>query len=67
MGVSGQGHAPVAFYARGKDRRYTLYRRLGGSQSRSGHRVYRKKFFHLCRESNLDRSVVQSVARHYTD
>jgi hypothetical protein len=26
----------------GKDPRYTLYRRLGGPQSRSGHRGYRK-------------------------
>jgi hypothetical protein len=26
------------FYPRGKDPRYPLYRRLGGSQSRSGHR-----------------------------
>jgi hypothetical protein len=26
-----------------------------------------KKFFHLCREPNLDRLVNQSVVRHYTD
>jgi hypothetical protein len=26
------------FYPRGKDPRYPLYRRLGGPQSRSGHR-----------------------------
>jgi hypothetical protein len=26
-----------------------------------------EKFFRLCRKSNLDRPVVQSVARHYTD
>jgi hypothetical protein len=26
-----------------------------------------EKSFHLCRESNLDRLVVQPVARHYTD
>jgi hypothetical protein len=26
-----------------------------------------EKFFHLCRGSNLDRPVVQPVARHYTD
>jgi hypothetical protein len=44
---------------RGKDHRYPLYRRLGGSQSRSGHRG--------CRGSNLDLPVVQSVVRHYTD
>jgi hypothetical protein len=42
MGVSGQRHAPAALYPRGKDPRYPLYRRLGGPQSRSGHRGYRK-------------------------
>jgi hypothetical protein len=36
---SGLHHAPAALYPRGKDphTRYPLYRRLGGSQSRSGH------------------------------
>jgi hypothetical protein len=38
-GVSGQRHAPAALYLLGKDLRYPLYRRLGGPQSRSGHRV----------------------------
>jgi len=38
MWVSGQRHAPAALYPRGKDPRYSLYRRLGGPQSRSGHR-----------------------------
>jgi hypothetical protein len=38
MGVSGQRHAPAALYPRGKDSLYPLYRRLGGPQSRSGHR-----------------------------
>jgi hypothetical protein len=33
-GVSGQRHVP-----QGKDPRYLLHRRLGGPQSRSGHRV----------------------------
>jgi hypothetical protein len=37
-GVSGQGHAVAAIYTRGKDPRYPLDRRLGGSQSWSGHR-----------------------------
>jgi len=37
-GVSGQRHAPAALYPRGKDPRYPLDRRLGGPQSRSGHR-----------------------------
>jgi hypothetical protein len=38
MGVSGQRHAPAALYRRRKDLGYPLYRRLGGPQSRSGHR-----------------------------
>jgi hypothetical protein len=42
MGVSGQRHAPTALSTRVKDPRYPLYRRLGGPQSRSGHRGYRK-------------------------
>jgi hypothetical protein len=41
-GVSGQRHAPAALYPRGKVPRYALYRRLGGPQSRSEHRGYRK-------------------------
>jgi hypothetical protein len=34
----GQRHALAALYPRGKDPRYPLDRRLGGPQSRSGHR-----------------------------
>jgi hypothetical protein len=45
MGVSGQHHAPAALYLREKDPRYPLYRRLGGPQSRSGHRSYKKNPF----------------------
>jgi hypothetical protein len=37
-GVSGQHHAQAALYPRGKDPRYPVDRRLGGPQSRSGHR-----------------------------
>jgi hypothetical protein len=37
-GGSGQHHASAALYPRGKDPRYPLERRLGGPQSRSGHR-----------------------------
>jgi hypothetical protein len=38
IGVSGQHHAPAALYPLGKGPRYPLDRRLGGPQSRSGHR-----------------------------
>jgi hypothetical protein len=61
MRVSGQSHSPVALYPQGKDPRYPSDRRLGGPQSWSGQI--------LCPRwgSNLDRPVVQSVARHYYD
>jgi hypothetical protein len=45
----------------GKGPRYPLYRRLGGPQSRFGHRGYRKKSFRLSRGSNLDRPAVQPL------
>jgi hypothetical protein len=38
MGMSGQRHATATLYPRGKTPGYPLYRRLGGPQSRSGHR-----------------------------
>jgi len=41
-GVSSQCHAPVALYPWGKDPQYPLDRRLGGPQSWSGHRGWRK-------------------------
>jgi hypothetical protein len=41
-GVSGQHHAPAALYPRGKDPLYPQDRRLGGPQSWSGHRGWRK-------------------------
>jgi hypothetical protein len=44
-GMSGQRHAPTAFYPRGKDPQYPLYRRLRRPQSRSGHRGQRKNPF----------------------
>jgi len=37
-GVIGQRHAQAALYPREKDSRYSLDRRLGGPQSRCGHR-----------------------------
>jgi hypothetical protein len=37
-GVSGQRQVLAALYPRGKDPRYPLGRRMGGPQSRSGHR-----------------------------
>jgi hypothetical protein len=40
--VSCQRHAPVTLYPREKEPRYPLYRKLGGPQSRFGHRGYKK-------------------------
>jgi hypothetical protein len=63
-GVSGQRHAPAALYPWGKDPQYPFDRRLGGPQSWSGSRGYRKKSF----ASAGDRTpIAQSVVRHYTD
>jgi hypothetical protein len=53
-GVSGQPHASAALYMPGKDPRYPLDRRLGGPQSRSGHRG---KILCLCLESSPGRPV----------
>jgi hypothetical protein len=48
-GVSGQRHAPAALFPGERTPRYPLYRRLGGPQSRSGHRGKRKNPFPLPR------------------
>jgi hypothetical protein len=55
--VSGQLHAPVALPA-GKEPRYTLDRRLGGPQSRSGRGGEEKNSHSL--------PVIQPVAQRYT-
>jgi hypothetical protein len=47
MGEIGQRHVPAAFCPRGKDPQYPLDRRLGGPQSRSGHRGSRKNHLPL--------------------
>jgi hypothetical protein len=67
MGVSGQRQAPPELYPQEKGPRYPLYRRLGGPQSRSGHKRLEEKSFRLCWGSNLDRPVVQPVATHEDD
>jgi hypothetical protein len=58
MGVSGQHHAPVALYPRGKGLRYPLDRRLSGPQ-----RIEKKSSAFVG-----DRTpIVQPVVKHYTD
>jgi hypothetical protein len=44
---------PGRALAPGKGPRYPLYMRLGGPQSRSGHKILEEKFCSLCRGSNL--------------
>ena len=58
-GVGGQRHVPAALPP-GKDTRYPLYRRLGGSQGRSG--GVRK----FSPPPRFDPRTVQSVASRYT-
>jgi hypothetical protein len=66
MGVYGQSHGPAVLYPLGKDpgTHYTV-RWVGpraGLDTEVGAIVSC-----LCRGSNLNLPVVQSVARHYTD
>jgi hypothetical protein len=57
--VSRQRHTQAALYPREKEPRYPLDSRLGGPQSRSGHRGYRKKSFAPAEDRT-------SIVRHYT-
>jgi hypothetical protein len=66
MGVSGQHHAPAALYPRGKDPRYPLYRRLGGPQSRSGHKRLEEKSFAPAGDRTPIARSSSPLVRHYT-
>jgi hypothetical protein len=59
MGVGGHRHAPAALPP-GKTR-YSLYRRLGGPQSRSG------QMWKISPPPGFDPRTVQPVANRYTD
>jgi hypothetical protein len=59
------GEWSASCLVRGKDPQCPLYRKLGGSQSRSEQRLEEKSSC-LSLGSNLDGPVVQSVAKHYT-
>jgi hypothetical protein len=64
MGVSGQRHAPAALYP--GERTPGTHWTGGWMSLRAGLDTEVKgKISYLCRGSNLDRLVVQSVARHY--
>jgi hypothetical protein len=64
MGVSGQCHTPAALYLREKTPGTHCTRGWVGPRVGLDREV-RGKIICLCRESNLDSRVVQSVARHY--
>jgi hypothetical protein len=66
MGVSGQRHAPVALYPREKTPGTHYTGGWVGPDPVWTQRLEEKSFC-LCRGSNLNLLVVQSVARHYTD
>jgi hypothetical protein len=61
--VNGQRHDPGALCHWEKKPRYTLDRRLGGSQSWSGQRLRDKSFASVGHRT----PVVQPAVRHYTD
>jgi hypothetical protein len=67
MGVSGQHDVPAALYPRGKDPPVPIVQDAGWAPEPAWTQRIEEKSFAPCRGSNLDRPVVQPVARHYTD
>jgi hypothetical protein len=65
--VSGQRYAPAALYPRGNDSWYPTGQEAGWAPEPVWTQRLEEKSLRLCQESNLDRPVVQPVARHYTD
>jgi hypothetical protein len=63
-GMIGQRHAPAALYPRGKEHRYPFSRSWVGLRAGLDTEARGKV---LCRGSNLNRPVVEPVARHYSD
>jgi hypothetical protein len=65
MGASGQRHAPAALYPR---ERTPGTHWIGGWVGRRAglDAEARRRILCPCRGSNLDRSIVQPVVRHYT-
>jgi hypothetical protein len=66
-GVRGQSHAPAELYPRGKDSTVPIGQEAGWSPDPVWTQRLEEKTLCLRRSSNLDRPVVQSVARHCTD
>jgi hypothetical protein len=67
MGVSGQCHSSATLYPRGERTLDTHWTGDWVDPRASLDTEVRRKTLYLCRGSNLDRLVIQSIARHYTD
>jgi hypothetical protein len=67
MEVSGQRHAQRRAIALEKGPQVPIVQEAGWAPEPVWTQRVGKKILCLCRESNLDRPVVQSVAWHYTD
>jgi hypothetical protein len=65
--VSGQRHAPAALLPPGKGPPVPIVQENGWAPEPVWTQRLEEKLFRLCRRSNPDRPVVQSVSRHYTD
>jgi hypothetical protein len=66
MGVSGQRHALAALYS-GEGPPVLIGQEAGWAPEPVWIQRLEEKSFLLCRGSNSDRLVFQSVARHYID
>jgi hypothetical protein len=67
MGVSGQRHTPATLNPQGKGPPVRIGEEAGWAPELVCTQTLEEKSFRLCRGSNLDRPVAQSVVRHYTD
>jgi hypothetical protein len=67
MVVSGQRHAPAAFYPRGKHPPVPIVQEFRWAPEPVWTQSIDEKPVRLCRGSNSDRPVAQSVVRQHTD
>jgi hypothetical protein len=65
-GMSGQSHGPTALYPPGKGPPAHIGQESGWALEPVWTQTLKEKSSCLCRGSNLDRPVIQSVVRHYT-
>jgi hypothetical protein len=67
MRVSGQRHTLAVLYPREKDPPVSNTQEAGWAPEPVWTQRLQEKSFRLCWGPNLNRTVVQSVVRHYTD